>query len=105
MKLREALDQIENLGDDDVIFAQKPWSLESDAEVGVLDANLRVPADVAARGFAYFLEASLADELLGVFGRHNAIVDERRALLLHYAEHDAYPQWAYDLCEQSRTDW
>lgn len=44
MKLQEALDRVEQMGNDDVIFARKPWTLESDAEIGALDADLRVPS-------------------------------------------------------------
>lgn len=96
MKLREALDRVEKMSQGDVIFARKPWTLESDAEIGTLDPDLRVPASVTARGFDYFLESSIANEALEVFGAYEATIGERRAMLLFYAENDAYPEWVYE---------
>jgi len=96
MKLRDALDQADNLSDDKVIFARKPWTLETDADIGMLDADLRVPASITNRGLDYFLEVSVVHEVLGVFETRKSTADERRALLLYYAEYDAYPQWVYD---------
>lgn len=95
MKLQDALDQIKLVSDDKVIFARKPWTLASDAEVGLLDADLRVPSELANKGLCYFLEVSVANEVLEVFDNHHPSVDEQRALLMYYAEHDAYPQWVH----------
>jgi hypothetical protein len=97
MKLQELLDQVVHLNDDDVIFAAMPWTLTSDAEVGQLDDEGRVPPTAVARGMSYFLEISVAKEVLEVFGRHKATAEQQRALLLYYAENDAYPQWVYEL--------
>lgn len=95
MKLENALDQVQKLQDDEVIFAKKPWTLGSEAEVGPLDSDLRVPKVIVDRGFVYFLEANVAREVLEVFGDRESTPDERRALLMYYAEHDAYPNWVY----------
>jgi hypothetical protein len=46
-------------------------------------------------GLDYFLEGSVAKEVLGVLSNRNTTADERRELLMYYAEHDAYPTWAY----------
>ena len=97
MKLQDALDRIDQLTDDDVIFARKPWALDADAEIGQLDTSLRVPVAMTNMGFDYFIEASVASEVLEVFGTHKPTIEERRALLIYYAEHDAYPQWVYEL--------
>lgn len=96
MKLQEALDQVDQLNDDQVIFARKPWGPHSDAEIASLDTDLRVPTNVVARGLHYFLEASVAKEVLEVFGDRETTEEQRRALLLYYAEHDAYPKWVYE---------
>lgn len=95
MKLENVLDQVDRMNDDAVIFAKKPWTLASDAEVGLLDADLRVPKTMADRRLEYFLEASVAKEVLEVFGDRKPTIDQRRALLMYYAEYDAYPDWVY----------
>lgn len=95
MKLEEALDQVQQLDDDAVIFAKKPWTLESDAEIGPLDSDLRVPKPIIDRGLEYFLESSVVREVLEVFGNRESTEAERRALLMYYAENDAYPEWVY----------
>jgi hypothetical protein len=48
------------------------------------------------RGFEYFLEVYLANELLESFGSKCRSVAERRDLIIHYAENDAYPDWIFD---------
>lgn len=60
MKLENALDQIHKMQDDEVIFAHKPWTLASEAEVGLLDNDFRAPKAISDRGLAYFLEAIVA---------------------------------------------
>lgn len=97
MRLESALDQVQQLQGDDVIFAKKPWTLDSEAEIASLDSDLRVPKEIADRGLAYFLEADVAREVLEVFGDHEPTLNEHRALLIYYAEHDAYPDWVYKL--------
>jgi len=48
-RLQETLDQVSKLGDDDVILARRPWTLESEAEIAALDKDYRVPAAIASR--------------------------------------------------------
>jgi hypothetical protein len=100
MKLQDILDEVEQLSDDKTILARKPWTLESDAEVVSLDAEFRIPEAERQLGFDYFLEISVAIEVLEVFGDRKPTLDERRALLMYYAENDAYPDWVF----QSRTE-
>ena len=96
MKLREALDRVDQLTDDDVIFARKPWTLDSEAEIGRLDSNYRVPAVSTQRGLKYFLEASVINEVLEVFGDREPSAEQCRLLLMYYAENDAFPSWVYE---------
>lgn len=91
----DALDQVQQLGEGKVIFARKPWALDAEADIGVLDENLSVPGSMKSRGLEYFLEADVAKEVLEVFGDRDPTVQEIRALLLFYAENDAYPEWVY----------
>jgi len=97
MKLQDALDQVEQLSDESVIFVKRPWELEADSDVVMLDEDLSPPRSLASRGLEYFLEVSLAKEILGFSGPRRLTVEERRALLMYYAEFDAYPSWFYDL--------
>jgi hypothetical protein len=97
MTLREAVDQVGQLDDDKVIFARRPWTLDTEAEIGTLDdENLGVPEAIRSRGLEYFLDVPVAKEVLEVFGDREPTVEQTRTLLLFYAEHDAYPDWVYE---------
>lgn len=95
MMLANVLDQISQLADDEVIFAKKPWTLSSEADVGRLDIDFRVPKVISDRGLEYFLEVSVALKVLEAFGARKPTQGECRALLMYYAEDDAYPKWVY----------
>jgi hypothetical protein len=97
MKLGQVLDQIDTLSDYDTIFAKRPWNFDSEALVGPLELTdtYRVPKSVTDRGFEYFLEVHLAQQLLQDFRSKLHSAADRRELLIHYAENDAYPEWAY----------
>lgn len=56
MKLEEILMNVRNSPDDQVIFARKPWSSTSDAELCYLNEEGGGPQDLLQRGFAYFME-------------------------------------------------
>jgi hypothetical protein len=43
----------------------------------------------------YFLEVSVAKEVLSIFGARQTTDVERRLLLLYYATYDTYPEWVY----------
>jgi hypothetical protein len=98
MKLINALDQIQEIQDNnnDVIFAKKPWTLDSEADIKPLDIELRVPKEIIDIGLTYFLEINVAKEVLEVFNERVPTNEERYALLIYYAENDAYPDWVYN---------
>lgn len=96
MNLAEALNQVEDLDDDLVIFAKKPWTLHSDAIVDLLDDEFKPPKKITDLEFSYFLEVAVAKEVLGIFGDRDTTAEDRRSLLLYYAENDAYPDWVYE---------
>jgi hypothetical protein len=96
MKLGRVLDQIDSLSDDDVIFARRPWNPDSEAVVGRLDDGLGVPKSMTDQGFDYFLGVYFAQEVLEDFGSKCDSAAERRDLIIHYAENDAYPDWILD---------
>jgi hypothetical protein len=93
--LVEIVDSLEMLDEEHCIFARKPWSTDTFATVGPLTDDFRVPAEVADEGFEYFLEVHVATEVLEVFGTRQPNLQERRNLILYYAENDAYPDWVY----------
>lgn len=95
MKLEEAFDKIDGLSEDEVIFAKRPWQFDSEALIGKLDENFRVPKPIADQNFDYLIDVPVAKEVLGAFGSKQPSPQERRTLLLYYAEHDAYPSWVY----------
>ena len=99
MKLQDILDEVPMLDDLVCIFARRPWSLETEAEICPLESDWRVPASISARGLEYFLEVSVAQEVLEAFGGRTPTTDQRRSLLIYYAENDAYPRWLHELNE------
>ena len=93
--LGEIVDSLEALDENSCIFARKPWNTDSLATVASLSDEFRVPAEIMDDGFAYFLEIAVAKEVLEVFGDRQPTLQERRNLILYYAESDAYPDWIY----------
>lgn len=94
MKLREALDAIHQLDRRALICSRRPWLADSETLVVLPDESLRVPVSVKEAGYEYFLDVPTALEVLNVFGDRRPTADERFRLLVHYAENDAYPDWA-----------
>ncbi|MDD9939537.1 MAG: hypothetical protein OXU20_00615 [Myxococcales bacterium] len=81
--------------DDAEICMVKPWSDQAECEAVQVDENFETPPDVKAAGLEYFLEVHVTKEVLGVFGSRSVDVQDKVRLLLHYATHDAYPDWVY----------
>jgi len=78
------------------IFARKPWTIDAEAKVVPLDDESRAPSEAVA-GMEYFLEASVAREVLeGLAARPSGTSSAAGCkLLIYYAENDAYPEWVY----------
>lgn len=93
--LGEIVDSLEALDENNCIFARKPWSTGTLATVAPLSEDFRVPAEIMDEGFEYFLEIHVAKEVVEVFGDRQPTLQERRNLILYYAENDAYPDWVY----------
>jgi hypothetical protein len=93
MKLAEALDRVQELASEDVIFAVRPWTMNAATEIGILDSDYRVPQVYKERGLEYFLDASLAQEILSDVADRGFTKDQLRDLLLFYVENDAFPEW------------
>jgi hypothetical protein len=95
MTLKEVLTMLGELDEDDVIFSEKPWSINGRAIVDKLDSDYRVPISISSKGLEYFLEVSTAKEVLEVFRDRTPSINERCDLLMYYAENDAFPDWVY----------
>lgn len=91
--MADALLEISACSDDLVVFAKRPWDLDSEAVIATLDSNYCVPADIREAGFEYFIDAPIAREVLEVFGSREPFPEQIQKLLLFYAENDAYPDW------------
>lgn len=95
MTLIEAVSQLASMNDDWVLCAKRPWMFETETKITELDEDLKVPADLRAAGFEYFLEVHIAKESLEVFGARKVNDKDKARLLIHYAENDAFPEWVY----------
>jgi hypothetical protein len=93
MTLFDVVRNLDTYDEDFVICARKPWSADAESVVVPFDEGFGVPAEVVARGFAYFLGVDDARETLEVFGTKPVSHDERFRCLLFYAENDAFPDW------------
>ena len=93
-RLMTIIDGLPGLPEDACIFARKPWSITSEAVAAPLGAEFQVPPNLTEAGLAYFLEVSVAKEVLEVLGDSPSI-KEQQQLLIFYAENDAYPDWVY----------
>lgn len=95
MKLGALLDQIDVLDEDHCIFATKPWTFDAVAEACPLDAKGEPPTALLSKGYVYFLEVHVGKEALEALSGRVATPEQKRNLLLFYAENDAYPPWVY----------
>ncbi|MFO0760080.1 MAG: hypothetical protein U0359_26590 [Byssovorax sp.] len=82
------------MSQDAVLCVRPPWARESEAIV-IEPGEDGIPQRVKDEGFVYFLETSVACEVLGVFGDREPTQEEKLRLLIYYAENDAYPDWVY----------
>lgn len=95
MKVTEAVERIDELEEEAVLCVRRPWVADAESHVCLLSSDLSVPPAVKALGYEYFLEVSVAKEVLAVLNERTPTGDKKLRLLLHYAENDAYPEWVY----------
>ncbi len=79
------------------LCVREPWSAAAEARVVKVDEAGRLPRDVKASGLRYFLEATVAREVLDVLKTRPTASQPEDAcrLLIYYAENDGYPPWVY----------
>jgi len=95
MTLDDAIRQLNSLDENLVLCARKPWLPSSECVATPPSADLGVPRQVKEAGLDYFLEVDVAREVLGALGARPVSHEDNVKLLIHYAEHDAYPDWVY----------
>jgi hypothetical protein len=82
-----------------VICARILFFLGSDAIITQLTSTFGISDEVKAQGFAYVQEAFGVEELLEIIFRKRASRETKAEFVCHYAEHDAYPSWFYELTD------
>lgn len=94
MKLLDAIAKLDELPDETFICARRPWSHDSEIKLIPFPEDLRIPEDVKAQGYEYFLEVSTAKEILEGFLERKPSLDQIVDFVIYYAEYDAYPEWS-----------
>lgn len=98
MKLTEVIGQLSTLPSETYICVRRPWNQDSEAVLVPFPPDLRIPAAVQESGFEYFLEVSTANEILESFLKVSPTPSQVFDFVLYYAEYDAFPEWANELC-------
>jgi len=99
MLLLDAIFLAEQMAERSVICVRGPFVIGGDAIITQLTSTFEIPDEVKTQGFAYFLEASEITELLEMISRKRASRETKAEFVCHYAEHDAYPSWFYELAD------
>jgi hypothetical protein len=93
MQLFEVISKLNELPDETFICVRRPWARDAETLLVPYPTDLRIPAEILAQGYEYFLEVSIAREILEDFPQP---LSERAVdFVLYYAEYDAFPDWAY----------
>ena len=101
MKLAAIVGDLKSIADDLCIVARRPWSGEADAMLVRADDKGHLPSHLKEAGYEYFLEIDIIkDEVLG---ERSSLLNnaQRLAVVLYYAEHDAWPEWSHELFQTS----
>ncbi|RZI55403.1 MAG: hypothetical protein EOP37_28210 [Rubrivivax sp.] len=92
MNLTEIIARLDSADDSLCIVARRPWAPGAEAKLIALTDEYRVPVEVLADGYEYFLEVSLAvDDVIGDL--RSLTVGQKVEACIFYAENDAYPDW------------
>jgi hypothetical protein len=91
-RLIELIQQLDLLDVDGTIFAAEPWSNASEAIVALEPGSGGMPAEAGRRGLKYFLEVSIAREVLDGWIANLGVqpsLSQKCARLITYAANDA----------------
>jgi hypothetical protein len=91
MKLMEVTRLIHALDRTLTIYAKKPWTPDSEAEVKLEEPGMLVPPDLAQAGYDYFLEIDIARDVVPVLSHvePSFTLEQWCIRLIGYAENDA----------------
>lgn len=103
MRLIDVISRLAELPEETFICVRRPWSREAEAVLVPFPDDLRIPEEVKAEGFEYFLEVFTATEILEGFIDLKPSLEQIADFVIYYAENDAFPEWADDMF-QSGTD-
>jgi hypothetical protein len=99
MVLVDAIDKLGTHDEEVLLCLRPPWSSASECIFVDAESGGGVPAEIPSDGFRYFVDVGTAIEVLDVFSAQGRVPtsesEEKVRLLLHYAEHDAFPDWVY----------
>ena len=97
MTITEVVARLNDLPGETFICAKRPWSRDAAAVLLPFPEDLRIPEEVKADGYEYFLEVSTANEILEGFIQRGPSLEQITDFVLFYAENDAFPDWSFDL--------
>jgi len=92
MNLHQVISQLAELPEDTFICAKRPWTPDSEVRLVPYPDDLRIPDEVRAEGFEYFLEVTTALEILEGFLDHAPSPEQVTSFVIYYAENDAFPE-------------
>ncbi len=92
MILRDILLKSDDLEEGDVVFARRPWSLDSEASVVGFSPEDTVTRILQDSALEYFLEAPLIRDIRAQVEDGGGGTEDALRILLYYAENDAFPQ-------------
>jgi hypothetical protein len=101
MTLLEAIFLVPQMSENTCIYCKRPFHQASEAKFVQLDSDFRIPAEVTADGFEYFLEKDGIEELLGYANGKLKSRESKTELIAYYADFDAYPAWFNELCSDA----
>ena len=91
MKLMEVTRLVHELDRTMTIYAKRPWTPDSEADVKVEEPGMLVPSDLAQAGYDYFLEIDIARDVVPELSRVESsfTLEQWCVRLIGYAEDDA----------------
>ena len=92
MDLNDAISRLSELPEATFICARRPWGPRSEVQLVPFPDDLRIPDEVKAAGFEYFLEVSTALEVLEGFLMDKRTPEQVTSFVIYYAENDAFPE-------------
>ena len=97
MTVIEVINKLNTLPEETFICAKRPWARDAEAVLVPFPEDLRIPEEVKSQGYEYFLEVSTANEILEGFLSRKPSLEQITDFVIHYAENDAYPEWAMNV--------